>query len=79
MRERLPSLPSWRPGPRARMYSVLGFVVVAMTLAAAGVLSGLALFIISLLGMVTTEIIASSILLSVSSMILLLCYLWITG
>jgi len=72
-----PSVP--RPGPLTRMYGVLGLVVLTMTIAAAGVLSGVGLFLLAMIGTATMDVIISSILLSFSVAVFLLCYGWLTA
>jgi len=61
------------------MYGVLGLVVLTMTIAAAGVLSGVGLFLLAMIGTATMDVIISSILLSFSVAVFLLCYGWLTA
>lgn len=68
-----------RPRPVAKMYGVLGLVVLTMALSAAGVLSGTALFLLAVIGMAGQQIILTSLLLSFSSATLLICYMWLTA
>jgi hypothetical protein len=65
--------------PAVRMYGVLGLVVIAMSVSSAGMVSGLGLFILSMISMSTTDILMSSLLLSFSSAVFLLCYGWLTA
>lgn len=67
------------PGPFTRMYGVLGLVALVMTIAAAGVLSGVGLFIISMIEMTGMSVVLSSLLLSFSVAVFLLCYGWLTA
>jgi len=61
------------------MYGVLGLVVLVMTISAAGVLSGLGLFLLAMIGTAQADVILSSILLSFSVAIFLVCYGWLTA
>jgi hypothetical protein len=61
------------------MYGVLGLVVLVMTTSAAGVLSGLGLFLLAMIGMVQVNVVLSSLLLSFSVATFLLCYGWLTA
>lgn len=84
LRDRLPipSMPDVsvpRPGPLTRMYGVLGLVVLVMTTSAAGVLSGVGLFLLAMIGMVQVNVVLSSLLLSFSAATFLLCYGWLTA
>lgn len=75
----LPTLPSWRPGPLTRMYGVLGLVVLTMVVSSAGVLSGLGLFLLAMISAAQLEVFLSSLLLTFSTAVLLLCYGWLTA
>jgi len=72
-------LPSVVLSDTTRITSVLGFVGVMMTLSAAGVLSGVGLFILMMIQMKAAMVVYSSILLTTSLSILLACYMWITS
>lgn len=72
-------LPSVVFNDTTRITSVLGFVGVMMTLSAAGVLSGVGLFILMMIQMKAAMVVYSSILLTTSLSILLACYMWITS
>lgn len=61
------------------MYGVLGLVVLTMTISAAGVLSGAGLFLLAMLEMHGVSVVLSSLLLSFSVSVLLLCYGWLTA
>lgn len=61
-----------------RIRSVLGAVGVLMTLSAAGVLSGLGLFILMMIQMEALAVVGSALLLSVSTTVFLSCYLWLS-
>ncbi len=69
----LPSIP-----PRVRMLSVLGLVILVMTISAAGILSGLGLYILAMITVVDLHVVLSSLLLSFSTAVFLLCYGWLT-
>ena len=50
-----------------------------MTIAAAGVLSGAGLFLLAMIGTAEMNVILSSILLSFSVAVFMLCYGWLTA
>jgi len=75
----MPSLSVPRPGPLTRMYGVLGLVVLTMVIASAGVLSGVGLFILAMVTMAQVNVVLSSLLLSFSVTVLLICYGWLTA
>lgn len=66
-------------GPRSRVYSVLGLVMLTMTVAASGVLSGVGLFLLAMVSQATVNVVLSSLLLSFSTATFLLCYGWLTA
>lgn len=70
------SLPSVPPG--VRMFSVLGLVILVMTISAAGILSGLGLYILAMVTVMDLHVVLSSLLLSFSIAVFLLCYGWLT-
>lgn len=72
-------LPSLVLSDTTRITSVLGFVGVMMTLSAAGVLSGVGLFILMMIQMNALMVVYSSILLTTSLSIFLACYLWLSA
>jgi hypothetical protein len=61
------------------MYGVLGLVLLAMTVASAGVLSGAGLFILAMISLDGNAVVLSSLLLSFSTAVVLLCYGWLTA
>ncbi len=64
---------------RVRISSVLGSVVLLMTLSAAGILSGLGLFLLMMIQMDVLAVVGSALLLSVSTAVFLSCYLWLSA
>jgi F420-0:gamma-glutamyl ligase-like protein len=62
-----------------RIFGVLGAVVVAMALSAAGILSGFGLFLLSMIAMKALYVVGSSLLLSFSVAVFIACYLWLTA
>jgi hypothetical protein len=62
-----------------KVFSVLGAVALAMTLSVAGILSGLGLFLLSMLAAESLAVIGSSLLFSFSVATFIVCYLWLTG
>lgn len=73
----IPSVP--RPSGRTRMYGILGFVVIVWSISAAGILSGLGLFLLAMLSAKPLVIGGSSLLLSFSIAVFLVCYMWLTA
>lgn len=63
---------------RVKVTTVLSSVVALMTLAAAGVLSGVGLFILMMIQMNALAVVGSSLLLAVSVSVFLFCYLWLS-
>jgi hypothetical protein len=61
------------------MYGVLGLVILTMVVASAGVLSGLGLFLLAMINMAGMKVVLSSLLLSFSTAVLMLCYGWLTA
>lgn len=61
------------------MYGVLGFVVLLMTVSAAGVLSGFGIFLLGMIAMEAARVILAALVLSFSSAVFLLCYGWLTA
>lgn len=62
-----------------RIGSVLGTVAFLMTVSAAGIVSGLGLFLLMMIQMKPLAVVVSSLLLSVSIAVFATCYLWITA
>lgn len=61
------------------MYAIIGVIILTMTVAAAGVLSGAGLFILAMVSMTDVNVVLSSLLLSFSAAVFLLCYGWLTA
>jgi hypothetical protein len=61
-----------------KIFGVLGSVIVLMTLAAAGILSGAGLFLLAMLSADGIAVIGSSLLLSISLATFLAGYIWLT-
>lgn len=60
-----------------RITSVLGTVAVLMTASAAGILSGIGLFILMMIQVQPLAVVGSAVLLAVSTAVFLSCYLWL--
>lgn len=69
---------SFLTSSRFKVTTVLSSVVAAMTLAAAGILSGVGLFILMMIQMNVLAVVGSSLLLAVSVSVFLSCYLWLS-
>lgn len=63
--------------PLLRPIGAIGFVGALMALSAAGVLSGLGLFLIAMIKMATMDVVLSSLLLAFSVGTFLACYEWL--
>lgn len=63
----------------ARITAYLGGAAVLMTLGAAGILSGIGLFILMMIQMEALAVVGSALLLAVSTAVFLSCYLWLTA
>lgn len=62
-----------------RITTVLGTVAALMALSAAGILSGLGLFLLMMIEMNIVAVVGSSLLLTVSATVFLSCYLWLSA
>lgn len=60
-----------------RVGAVLGGVILAMTLSAAGILSGLGLFLMMMIQMDALAVVGSALLLASSTTVFLSCYFWL--
>lgn len=63
----------------ARITTYIGGVALLMTLGAAGILSGVGLFILMMVQMEALAVVGSALLLAVSTAVFLSCYLWLTA
>jgi hypothetical protein len=64
---------------RLRVSAVLGIVAIIMAVSAAGFISGVGLLILMMIQMKEILVVLSSLLLSFSAVIFLICYIWLTG
>lgn len=76
IRERIPSVIN---SDALKVTAVLSVVVILMTAAVAGILSGLGLFVLMMIEMNAIAVVGSSALLATSTTVFLVCYLWLSA